>query len=138
MRPFGTTPTSRKWRHVTERRLAAEASLALLAERRKEGAYPEALLDRIEDQYRYRHTQFRAHLDGDHDGAIQHGTHRFNIQTELIETERNVMLDLRRSGVIDDDILRRIEKDLDLQEMRLRQGISEYNLYADQQGTPLE
>jgi hypothetical protein len=125
-------------KEIEARRQAAEASLALLAARRKEGVYPDALLDRIEDQYRYRNAQFRAHLDGDHDGAVQHGTHRFNVQTELIETERTVMLRLRRSGVIDDDILRRIEKDLDLQEMRLRQGITEYNLYADQQEAPSE
>jgi Na+/H+ antiporter len=123
---------------IEARRQAAEASLALLAARRKEGTYPEGLLDRLEDQYRYRTAQFRAHLDGDHDGAVQHGTHRFNVQSELIETERKVMLKLRKSGVIDDDILRRIEKDLDLQEMRLRQGITEYNLYADQEEVPTE
>jgi Na+/H+ antiporter len=117
---------------IEARRRAAEASLALLAARRKDGTYPDALLDRTEDLYRYRSAQFRAHLDGDHDGAVQHGTHKFNMQSELIETERKVMLDLRHSGVIDDDILRRVEKDLDLQEMRLRQGITEYNLYADQ------
>jgi CPA1 family monovalent cation:H+ antiporter len=113
---------------VEARRQAAEASLALLALRRKEGAYPETLLTRIETQYLDRSAQFRAHLDGDHDGALQNEAHRFNVQTELLETERQVILKLRRSGVIDDDILRRIEKDLDLQEMRLRQGISEYEL----------
>jgi CPA1 family monovalent cation:H+ antiporter len=117
---------------IEARRQAAEAALVLLAQRRKEAAYPEGLLDRLEDQYRYRSAQFRAHLDGDHDGAVQHGTHRFNLQTELIDTERRVMLNLRRSGAIDDGVLRRVEKDLDLQEMRLRQGITEWNLYADQ------
>jgi CPA1 family monovalent cation:H+ antiporter len=117
---------------VEARRQAAEASLALLASKRKEGAYPEDLLNRLEDQYRYRHGQFRAHLGGDHDGAIAHGTHTFNVQTELIETERQVMLKLRREGIIDDRILRRVEKDLDLQEMRLRQGITEWNMVADQ------
>jgi len=138
IRYFGIDREGRKERSVSghqeieARRQAAEAALALLATRRKEGVYPEALLDRLENQYRERNAQFRAHLDGDHDGAVQHGTHHFNVQSELIETERNVMLQLRRSGVIDDDILRRIEKDLDLQEMRLRQGISEYNIFADE------
>lgn len=117
---------------VDARRQAAEASLALLADKRKEGAYPEALLSRLEEQYRYRHGQFRAHLDGDHDGAVALGTHAFNAQTELIEAERQVMLKLRKEGVIDDGILRRVEKDLDLQEMRLRQGIAEWNIVADQ------
>ncbi len=117
---------------IEARRQAAEASLALLAARRKEAAYPEGLLNRLEDQYRYRTDQFRAHLDGDHDGAVQHGTHHFNAHAELIDTERRVMLKLRQEGVIDDSILRRVEKDLDLQEMRLRQGITEWNMVADQ------
>jgi CPA1 family monovalent cation:H+ antiporter len=117
---------------VDARRLAAEASLEYLAAKRKEGAYPEDLLSRLEDQYQHRHAQFRAHLDGDHDGAVVLGTHAFNVQTELIETERQVMLNLRSEGVIDDRILRRVEKDLDLQEMRLRQGITEWNMAADQ------
>ena len=117
---------------IEARRQAAVAALALLEARKKDGSYPEPLLNRIVDQYRYRNTQFRAHLDGDHDGAVQHGTHQFNVTTELIQTERHVMLELRQSGVIDDDILRRIEKDLDLQEMRLRQGIAEYELSPDE------
>ena len=117
---------------VDARRQAAEASLEYLAAKRKEGAYPEDLLSRLEDQYRYRHGQFRAHLGGDHDGAVAHGTNTFNVQMGLIETERQVMLKLRKEGVIDDGILRRVEKDLDLQEMRLRQGISEWNMVADQ------
>ena len=117
---------------VEARRQAAEAALAFLTAQRKEGAYPEELLGRLEDQYRYRREQFRAHLGGDHDGAVAHGTHTFNVETELIETERQVMLKLRREGVIDDRILRRVEKDLDLQEMRLRQGIAEWNIVADE------
>ena len=116
---------------VDARRQAAEAALEFLAAKRKEGAYPEDVLSRLEDQYRFRHGQFRAHLDGDHDGAVALGTHTFNVQTDLIETERQVMLKLRKEGVIDDGILRRVEKDLDLQEMRLRQGISEWNMVAD-------
>ncbi len=122
---------------IEARQQAADASLAFLAAKRAEGAYPEPLLDRMEDQYRYRNTQFRAHLNGDHDGAVQHGTHTFNLQTELIEAERQVMLSMRQSGAIDDGILRRVEKDLDLQEMRLRQGIAEWNVSGDEgEGIP--
>jgi len=117
---------------VDARHQAADAALALLQTRRKEGAYPEPLLDRLENQYRDRQAQFRAHLDGDHDGALLGETHRFNIQTELIETERQAMLQMRRASIIDDDILRRVERDLDLQEMRLRQGVAEYELSAEE------
>jgi CPA1 family monovalent cation:H+ antiporter len=118
-------------REIEARRRAAEASLKLLTARRGTEAYPGPLIDRMEELYRYRNDQFRAHLDGDHDGAVQHGTHAFNLQTELIAEERRVMLGLREQDVIDDGILRRVEKDLDLQEMRLRQGIAEWNLSAD-------
>jgi CPA1 family monovalent cation:H+ antiporter len=116
-------------KEVEARRQAAEAALALLAARRAEGVYPEIILDRLADQYRERHSQFRSHLAGDHEGALQDETHRFNLQTELLESERRVILQLRQAGAIDDDILRSIEKDLDLQEMRLRQGIAEYELF---------
>jgi monovalent cation/hydrogen antiporter len=117
---------------VEARRRATAAALTYLAALRKEGTYPADILDRLEDQYRHRHEQFTAHLGGDHSGAVEHGTHHFNAQTGLIKTEREVMLKLRDEGVIDDDILRRVEKDLDLQEMRLRQGIGEWNISADQ------
>jgi CPA1 family monovalent cation:H+ antiporter len=120
-------------KEVEARRHATEASLALLAERRKNGTYPERLIAQLEKQYRERHYQFSAHLDGDHAGALQHEAHHFNVQIELIETERREILQLRRKGMIDDDILRRIEKDLDLQEMRLRQGIAEYELSPEEQ-----
>ncbi len=119
---------------VEARRRASEASLEFLADKRKEGIYPEEILTRLESQYLYRRDQFRAHLGGDHDGAVVHGTHAFNVETELIEVERleHAFQAGRAEGVIDDRILRRVEKDLDLQEMRLRQGISEWNLVADQ------
>jgi CPA1 family monovalent cation:H+ antiporter len=117
---------------VEARRRATAAALDYLAGLRKEGGYPADIVDRLEDQYRHRHEQFSAHLGGDHTGAIAHGTHHFNAQTGLIKTEREVMLKLRKEGVIDDEILRRVEKDLDLQEMRLRQGISEWSMTADE------
>ena len=142
IRSFGIDGEGRRERaeaghqEVEARRRAAEASLVVLAARRREGAYPAGVLDRLEDQYRYRSGQFRAHLDGDHDGAVEQGTHQFNAQAELIETERRVMLQMRKSGGIDDETLRRIEKDLDLQEMRLRQGIAEYEFPRRPSGRP--
>lgn len=116
---------------IEARRRATEASLSLLKARRQEGVYPKNLLDRLEEQYLNRRSQFQAHLDGDHDEAIRDETHRFNAESELIDIEREMILQLRKVGRIDDDVLRRVEKDLDLQEMRLRQGIGEYELSSD-------
>lgn len=119
-------------KELEARRHATEASLALLAARRKDGTYPERLVTRLEKEYRERHYQFSSHLDGDHLGALEHEAHHFNVRSELIEEERKAILHMRREKFIDDDILRRIEKDLDLQEMRLRQGIAEYELSPDE------
>ncbi len=41
------------------------------------------------------------------------------LQRELIEAERSALLELWRRGGLDDHSLRRIERDLDLQELRL-------------------
>ncbi len=138
IRKFGIDREGRRERasaghqEVDARRRSTEAALALLAARRKEKAYPDRLLTQLEKQYRERHYQFSAHLGGDHEGALQHEADHINVQSELIAEERSAMLELRRSGAIDDETLRRIERDLDLQEMRLRQGIAEYELSPEE------
>jgi Na+/H+ antiporter len=49
-----------------------------------------------------------------------------NIQQELLDRERSLTLSLRRDGVISDEVLRKIEYELDLEETRLilERGIS--------------
>ncbi|MBT1703303.1 Na+/H+ antiporter [Chryseosolibacter indicus] len=42
-----------------------------------------------------------------------------NIQQELLKTERNMVLQLRSQGAISDEVLRKIEYELDLEETRL-------------------
>jgi CPA1 family monovalent cation:H+ antiporter len=37
----------------------------------------------------------------------------------VIEAERDAVLDLRDNGEISDDVLRRVERDLDLEELRM-------------------
>lgn len=123
-------------REIEARLRAAEASLEQLRARRREGAYPAQLLDRLEEQYVERSTQFRTHLAGDHSGAARRGEHRMNVQMELIEVEREAILRLRGEGFLDDAGLRRIEQDLDLQEMRLLQGVGEHAVPEDDGDVP--
>jgi monovalent cation/hydrogen antiporter len=42
-----------------------------------------------------------------------------NLRREMIEAERSAIIDLRDSGVIGDEVLRRIQRDLDLETMML-------------------
>ena len=41
------------------------------------------------------------------------------IRRAIIDAEREAIIDLRDSGVIGDDVLRRLERDLDLEELRM-------------------
>lgn len=44
----------------------------------------------------------------------------WNVQHQLVGLERKLVIDMRNSGKIDDEVLRRIEYELDLEETRLR------------------
>lgn len=52
--------------------------------------------------------------------AIVPPTHTDELHRELIQTERYMLVKLRDDGTINDEVLRRIERDLDLQELRLK------------------
>jgi Na+/H+ antiporter len=52
--------------------------------------------------------------------AIVPPTHTDELHRELIRTERHMLVKLRDDGAINDEVLRRIERDLDLQELRLK------------------
>jgi CPA1 family monovalent cation:H+ antiporter len=41
------------------------------------------------------------------------------VQKELLQTERKFVIDLRKTGNISDEVLRKIEYELDLEETRL-------------------
>ncbi len=64
--------------------------------------------------------RFRARFDGEDDGAIeQRSTDYQRLLRELIEAERVAVRALRRDRRISDEVMRRVERDLDLEEARL-------------------
>jgi CPA1 family monovalent cation:H+ antiporter len=99
---------------------AAEAALARLEEIADEDWVREDTADRLRRLYDYRRNRFRARFDGDDDGAIeQRSTDYQRILRELIEAERAAVRALRRERRISDEVMRRVERDLDLEEARL-------------------
>lgn len=52
--------------------------------------------------------------------AIVPPTHTDELHRELIRTERHMLVKMRDDGAINDEVLRRVERDLDLQELRLK------------------
>ena len=100
---------------------AAQAALDRLDELEEEGAGEEQLR-RLRDLYRSRFRTCLAVLGGESDGRPPEDPRlRYaELRRELIAVERATLLDLRDSGRLRADTLRTIERDLDLEEARLR------------------
>jgi CPA1 family monovalent cation:H+ antiporter len=76
--------------------------------------------ERMRGAYSFRRSRFMARFDGDDDGAIEQRSADFQrLRRELLEAERAAIVELRRDGRISDDVMRRIERDLDLEDSRL-------------------
>jgi len=108
---------------------AARAVTARLIKIAQSQQHAPHVLARVQDEYDYRIRQFSAHLDGDGDGtALQTGAQDLSLRLDLLQAERDQLLTLNNQGEISDEVLRRVEHDIDLQEMRLKEGIFQWEL----------
>ena len=99
---------------------AAEAALARLEELVGEPWVREDTAERMRGAYRFRTDRFRARFHDGDDGAIESRSQDFQrLRRELLAAERAAILDLRRAGVISNDVWYRVERDLDLEDQRL-------------------
>jgi CPA1 family monovalent cation:H+ antiporter len=99
---------------------AAEAALERLEELLDEDWVRPETAERLRGLYDFRRSRFQARLDGEDDGAIeQQSTDYQRLRRELLEAERAAVVGLRRDGRISDDVMRRVERDLDLEDSRL-------------------
>jgi Na+/H+ antiporter len=101
---------------------AAQAALDKLDELQASGTpTPEAALERLRELYQARFARCVAALSGE-GGKIPFedplsGYRR--LREELINSERRTLLQMRNEGRVKQDVMRRIERDLDLDEARL-------------------
>jgi Na+/H+ antiporter len=99
---------------------AAEAAIARLDELEEEGAVRPDTADRLRGQYEFRRNRFRARFDDADDGAIEERSQAFQrVRRELLDTERSAVVALRNEGRISDEVMHRVERDLDLEDSRL-------------------
>jgi Na+/H+ antiporter len=99
---------------------AAEAALARLDELVEEDWVREDTAERVRGMFRFRRERFSSRFDPDTDGAIEDQSAAYQrLLRELLDAEREAVLELQRSGRIDDEVLRRVVRDLDLEEARL-------------------
>ena len=100
--------------------MAAEAALHRLDELVAEGRVLDDSAQRLRGQYRFRIDRFSARSDPDGDGKIERRSIKYQrVRRELLEAERNAVVELRNAGEISDEVMRRIEGDLDLEVSRL-------------------
>jgi len=110
---------------LREEEAGARQRLVEAATRRIDELYPvwpghRPLLDRLRDTYQHRsehvgHQREAAGADSHDQELIEHQ----EIRRTVINSEREALLRLRAEGVIDDDVLRVLERELDLEERRM-------------------
>jgi Na+/H+ antiporter len=111
---------SQEHREVKARIKAARAALARLDELAGEDWVREESAQRMRALYEFRVRRFAARFDDGDDGAIEAGSQAYQrLRHQVLEAEREEIIRLRNEGRINDQIMRRIEHDLDLEDTRL-------------------
>jgi Na+/H+ antiporter len=99
---------------------ATEAALARLEELADEDWVRDDTLERIRRLFTFRRERFRSRFDPESDGEIESRSLDYQrLLRELLVAERTAVFDLRRERRIDDLVMRRVIRDLDLEEARL-------------------
>lgn len=99
---------------------AAEAAVARLDELLVEEWVREDTAERLRGLYRFRTDRFMARFEDGDDGGIEMRSQDYQrLRRELLDAERNAILELRRAGTISNDVWIRVARDLDLEDQRL-------------------
>jgi monovalent cation/hydrogen antiporter len=99
---------------------AAEAALARLEELEAEGVVLPESAERLRGAYGFRVNRFRERLDGGGNGEIEERSARYQrARRELLDAERGAVVSLRNAGLIDDEVMNRVQRDIDLEASRL-------------------
>ncbi len=99
---------------------AAEAALARLEELAAEDWVREDTVERMRGSYNFRSRRFRARFEGvDGDGEEERSQAYQRLRRELLDAERGAVLALRNEGLITEEVMQRVQRDIDLEDSRL-------------------
>ena len=98
----------------------AEAALQRLEEVSGEDWVREDTVERVQGMYTYRQRRFSAQQDGDESEYEERTSAYTRLMFELLDAQREALIGMRNSSDISDEIRRRVERDLDLEESRLQ------------------
>jgi len=102
---------------------ANKAAIELIDKLRSEGEFPSETVDRLRAEYDERVQQLELCADNPEECRGEIATPLYQrLQQEALQVERQTIIRLRNERVINDDALRRIQRDLDLAEARLTGG----------------
>ena len=105
---------------VAARTRLAEAALQRLEEVSGEDWVREDTVERVQGMYTYRQRRFSAQQDGDESEYEERTSAYTRLMFELLDAQREALIGMRNSSDISDEIRRRVERDLDLEESRLQ------------------
>ncbi len=112
-----SAPIARMRRRGSRRR---EAALARLEELESEDWVREDTAERMRGSYNFRTRRFRARYEGvDGDGEEERSQAYQRLRRELLDAERGAVLELRNEGVITEEVMQRVQRDIDLEDSRL-------------------
>ena len=107
---------------IEARLAAADAAVSRLDELEGEDWVNEDTVDRLRRFYAFRRRRFELRLDDedeDDDGIEERSQSYQRLQRELLNAERTALRDLQRRRVISDDVMARVQRELDLEDTRL-------------------
>jgi Na+/H+ antiporter len=100
----------------------ADAALRRLEELKEEDWVREDTAERVEGLYNYRRNRFATRFGEDTDGVEERSANYQRLMSELLLAQRHRLIQLRDEGIIGDEAMHTIERDLDLEESRLEIG----------------
>ncbi|MCW2952856.1 MAG: Na+/H+ antiporter [Conexibacter sp.] len=102
------------------RMLAAQAAIERIDELQTEDWVRDETADRARQLMDYRSRRFQSRYRDGPDGAFEERSIGYQrLQREILEAQRRAVIELRSEGRINDDVMHRIERDLDLEDSRL-------------------
>ena len=108
------------YEEIRARMRAAEAALERLDELESEDWVREETAARIRRLHEYRIRRFRAQKQGDDSDGIEDRSMAYQrLLRELLEAQHRAIVAMRNEGLISNDVMTRIERDLDLEDSRL-------------------
>jgi len=99
---------------------AAKAAVARIDELASEDWVRDTTADRMRALYDYRMRRFRARFDDGDDGALEEQSIGYQrLRRAALDAERGAVVELRNRGMINDEVMMRVIRDLDLEDTRL-------------------